>query len=171
MDLKARHAKELRFRMYGLVAITLGLLCVLALFSSVLAAGLPAFKQTFIQLQLDLPAAKLDKTGTRDPEKMKKVSTIGYSKVIRDQLQQNLKDAGIDFSKLDKKQLKNMISKEAPAQLRYAVLENPSLLDRPFDFEVLANGRIDGYYKGRVTFETAALDVMISQISWFWQML
>ena len=162
MDLKTRHAKEKRFRIYGISAITLGLICVLALFGSVLAAGLPAFKQTFIQLQLDLPAEKLDKTGTRDPEKMKKVSTIGYSTVIRDQLQQNLENAGIDFSNLDKKQLKNMVSKEAAAQLRNAVLKDPSLLDRPFDFEVLANGRIDGYYKGRVTFETAALDVMIS---------
>ena len=162
MDLKTRHAKEKRFRIYGISAITLGLICVLALFGSVLAAGLPAFKQTFIQLQLDLPAAKLDKTGTRDPEKMKKVSTIGYSTVIRDQLQQNLENAGIDFSNLDKKQLKNMVSKEAAAQLRNAVLKDPSLLDRPFDFEVLANGRVDGYYKGRVTFESAALDVMIS---------
>ena len=162
MDLKTRHAKEKRFRIYGISAITLGLICVLALFGSVLAAGLPAFKQTFIQLQLDLPAAKLDKSGTRDPEMMKKVSTIGYSTVIRDQLQQNLENAGIDFSNLDKKQLKNMISKEAAAQLRYAVLKDPSLLDRPFDFEVLANGRVDGYYKGRVTFERAALDVMIS---------
>ena len=162
MDLKTRHAKEKRFRIYGISAITLGLICVLALFGSVLAAGLPAFKQTFIQLQLDLPAAKLDKTGTRDPEKMKKVSTIGYSTVIRDQLQQNLENAGIDFSNLDKKQLKNMVSKEAAAQLRNTVLKDPSLLDRPFDFEVLANGRVDGYYKGRVTFESAALDVMIS---------
>lgn len=162
MDLKTRHAKEKRFRIYGISAITLGLICVLALFGSVLAAGLPAFKQTFIQLQLDLPAEKLDKTGTRDPEKMKKVSTIGYSTVIRDQLQQNLENAGIDFSNLDKKQLKNMVSKEAAAQLRNAVLKDPSLLDRPFDFEVLANGRVDGYYKGRVTFESAALDVMIS---------
>ena len=162
MDLKTRHAKEKRFRIYGISAITLGLICVLALFGSVLAAGLPAFKQTFIQLQLDLPAAKLDKTGTRDPEKMKKVSTIGYSTVIRDQLQQNLENAGIDFSNLDKKQLKNMVSKEAAAQLRNKVLKDPSLLDRPFDFEVLANGRVDGYYKGRVTFESAALDVMIS---------
>ena len=162
MDLKTRHAKEKRFRIYGISAITLGLICVLALFGSVLAAGLPAFKQTFIQLQLDLPAEKLDKTGTRDPEKMKKVSTIGYSTVIRDQLQQNLENAGIDFSNLDKKQLKNMVSKEAAAQLRNAVLKDPSLLDRPFDLEVLANGRVDGYYKGRVTFESAALDVMIS---------
>ena len=162
LDLKTRHAKEKRFRIYGISAITLGLICVLALFGSVLAAGLPAFKQTFIQLQLDLPAEKLDKTGTRDPEKMKKVSTIGYSTVIRDQLQQNLENAGIDFSNLDKKQLKNMVSKEAAAQLRNAVLKDPSLLDRPFDFEVLANGRVDGYYKGRVTFESAALDVMIS---------
>ena len=162
MDLKTRHAKEKRFRIYGISAITLGLICVLALFGSVLVAGLPAFKQTFIHLQLDLPAAKLDKTGTRDPEKMKKVSTIGYSTVIRDQLQQNLENAGIDFSNLDKKQLKNMVSKEAAAQLRNTVLKDPSLLDRPFDFEVLANGRVDGYYKGRVTFESAALDVMIS---------
>ncbi len=55
-----------------------------------------------------------------------------------------------------------MISKEAPAQVRYAVLEDPSLLDREFEMVLLANGRIDGYFKGRVTKKSAELDVMVS---------
>ena len=162
MDLKARRAKEKRFQITGLVAISIGLLCLVMLFVSVFNAGLPAFQQTFIKMSFDIPAEKLDKKANRNPEEMKKVSTIGYSKVISEQLKINLLEAGIDTSDLSKKELKNMISKEAPAQLRYAVLEDPTLLDRKFEMEILANGRIDGYYKGRVTKASAELDVMVS---------
>lgn len=162
MSLKARQSKEKRFQFAGLAAISIGLSCLVMLFASVLSAGLPAFQQTFIKLTFDLPADKLDKSGNRNPQEMKKVSTIGYAKVITEQLKLNLTRAGLEFDQLSKKELKNMISKEAPAQVRYAVLEDPSLLDREFEIVLLANGRIDGYYKGRVSKKSAKLDVMVS---------
>ena len=162
MSLKARQSKEKRFQFAGLAAISIGLLCLVMLFASVLSAGLPAFQQTFIKLTFNLPADKFDKSGNRNPQEMKKVSTIGYSKVITEQLKLNLTRASLEFDQLSKKELKNMISKEAPAQVRYAVLEDPSLLDREFEMVLLANGRIDGYFKGRVTKKSAELDVMVS---------
>ena len=140
MSLKARQSKEKRFQFAGLVAISIGLLCLVMLFASVLSAGLPAFQQTFIKLTFNLPADKHDKSGNRNPQEMKKVSTIGYTKVITEQLKLNLTRAGLEFDQLSKKELKNMISKEAPAQVRYAVLEDPSLLDREFEMVLLANG-------------------------------
>jgi phosphate transport system permease protein len=56
------------------------------------------------------------------------------------------------------KDIAGVISLEAPAQLRNYVLANPELVGTTIDFEVLANGRIDGFFKGRVTMESAQLD-------------
>ena len=162
MSLILRNRREKRFKAIGFSAIIFSLLCVISLFASVIAAGAPAFKQTFLKFELDLPTEKLDKSGTKDIKIMKKISTIGYKKILLQQLKLNLDKNGIDYSQLSKKELQNMISKEAPAQLRYAVLADPTLLDKTFSWETLANGRIDGYYKGRVTFESAQIDVMVS---------
>jgi len=162
LDLAKRNRKEKTFRLLGLSAIVLSLVFLVSLFASVISSGLPSFWQTKYTLQLDLPSDKLDKSGTRDPLKMKKVTTIGYSKALVQALKDNLDAAGIDYSELSKKEFKNMISKEAPAQLRNAVLADPSLLDRSFTWTLLANGRIDGYYKGRVTMQSAELDGMVS---------
>ena len=162
MSLILRNRREKRFKAIGFSAIIFSLLCVIGLFASVIAAGAPAFKQTFLKFELDLPTEKLDKSGTKDIKIMKKISTIGYKKILLQQLKLNLDKNGIDYSQLSKKELQNMISKEAPAQLRYAVLADPTLLDKTFSWETLANGRIDGYYKGRVTFESAQIDIMVS---------
>jgi phosphate transport system permease protein len=55
-----------------------------------------------------------------------------------------------------------LISKEAPADLRRFVLANPDQIGETVSFDLLASGRIDGYFKGRVTMESAALDRNIS---------
>jgi phosphate transport system permease protein len=51
---------------------------------------------------------------------------------------------------------------EAPAELRRFVLANPDQIGETVSFDLLASGRIDGYFKGRVTMESAALDRNIS---------
>ena len=56
------------------------------------------------------------------------------------------------------KDIAGIISLEAPAQLRNYVLANPELVGQTIDFEVLANGRVDGFFKGRVSMESAKLD-------------
>ena len=155
---KSRNAAEKRFRLYGLVAITLALLALLWLLISIFSAGLPAFRQTFIDMPVKLDAAVLDKLGNRNPEEMAKVSTIGYGKVLATALEAEVTARGIDAGGLDAKAFNEMISEESAATLRNLVLGNPKLLDTTIQFSALANGRIDGYFKGRVTMETAARD-------------
>ena len=55
-----------------------------------------------------------------------------------------------------------MISEESSATLRDRVLADPGLVGQTIRVKVLAAGRIDGYYKGRVTMESAALDKNVS---------
>ncbi|MBC2834219.1 phosphate ABC transporter permease PstA [Paragemmobacter straminiformis] len=159
---KARNAAERRFRMIGLSAVGLGLLALLVLLSSVLGNGLSAFQQTSVALTIPLDEKKLDKSGKRDPAAMAKVTTVGYGKLIQEALQDMLDQAGVDTGGLKPKELMGLLSKEAAADLRERVLADPALVGTTQTFEAMANGRVDGYFKGRVTLESAKRDANIS---------
>ncbi|EET48970.1 phosphate ABC transporter permease PstA [Thalassobium sp. R2A62] len=154
---RKRNRAESRFKAYGLTAVIASVLALFMLLASILSNGLGAFQQTFVTINIALPEDKLDKSGVRDPEVMAKVSTFGYTPLIRDGLVQTLANAGIETDQ-SAKALLGLISKEAPAALRYRVLANPDLVGQTVSMELLANGRIDGFFKGRVTMESAALD-------------
>jgi phosphate transport system permease protein len=55
-----------------------------------------------------------------------------------------------------------MISKEAAAEMRRFVLADPSQIGETVEFKFLASGRIDGYFKSRVTMESAQVDSNVS---------
>jgi phosphate transport system permease protein len=152
---KKRNANEKRFRIYGVVAITLALLALLWLLISIFSNGLPAFRQTFVAFPVTLDAASLDKSGNRDVAEMSKVSTIGYGKEIAKALMVHMTQQGIDVAGMDEKELVKMISEESSATLRDLVLADPALIGTTIEFTALASGRIDGYFKGRVTMQTA----------------
>ena len=159
---RRRHAAEARFRMMGLAAVAFGILALVGLLGSILANGASSFQQTYITLDVYLDPAKLDKTGERDPEAIRKVTTFAYAPMIAAALQKQIDDNGIDVDGLSKKDISGLISKEAPAELRRFVNADPSRVGDTVTFDLLANGRIDGYYKGRVTMQTAELDRNIS---------
>ncbi len=154
----ARNAQEARFRFYGLVAIVIALLALVWLLFSIFSAGLPAFRQTFVEIPVTLDAAVLDKAGHGDPAEMASVTTIGYGKLIGKALAAEIEAKGIDIGAMTPKDLVGMISENAAADLRDRVLADPKLLGTTVQFTALANGRIDGYFKGRVTMESAARD-------------
>jgi phosphate transport system permease protein len=153
-----RNAAEARFKAYGIVAITLSMLALVWLLISIFSAGTPAFRQTFLTMPIELPEDKLDKSGTRDPASMAKVTTVGYAAVIQAALTKVIKEKSISTEGMTPKDIAGIVSLEAPAQLRNHVLANPDLVGQTIDFEILANGRVDGFFKGRVTMETAKLD-------------
>ncbi|PRY26785.1 phosphate ABC transporter membrane protein 2 (PhoT family) [Aliiruegeria haliotis] len=159
-----RNAAERRFRAYGLSAIVIGVTALVVLLASILSQGLPAFQQTFITLEVHLDEAKLDKNGNRDIEEIKKVSTFGYAPLIKTALSTRAGELGISSEDLgvSDKEIAAMISKEAAAELRRFVIANPDRIGETVEFEFLATGRIDGYYKGRVTMESAEKDSNIS---------
>ncbi len=158
---RRRNAAEARFRVYGLGAIGVAALALVVLLSSVVSSGIGAFRQTYITLEISLPEAKLDKSGTRDPEVMAKVTTFGYAPLLQDALLRTMEQSGITTS-LSAADVGKIISKEAAATLRDHVLANPDLIGGSVTLDVLAEGRIDGYFKGRVTLESAALDANTS---------
>jgi phosphate transport system permease protein len=155
---KARNAAEKRFRSYGLAAIVLALLALVWLLISIFGNGLPAFRQTFLTFPVTLDAATLDKAGNRNPAEMAKVTTVGYGKLLAKALEAEATAKGVDLAGMKPKELANLISEESSATLRDQVLADPALLDQTIRFTALASGRIDGYFKGRVTMESAALD-------------
>ena len=155
---RRRNAAEKRFRAYGIAAIGLAVACLLVLLFTVFSNGLGAFRQTYVTLPVALDAAVLDPSGNRDPEALKKVTTIGYGKVVDAALRQSLAANGIAEEGLSKKDIGDLISKEAPARLRAQVLADPSLIGQTIDARMLTNGRVDGFFKGRVTMEAAARD-------------
>ena len=154
---KKRNAAEARFKAYGLTAIVVAMLALLVLLSSVLSNGLSAFQQTFITLPVELTEERVDKRGNRDPAEMAKTTTIGYAPLLRAAIAAEVERQGLT-TELSDKALGELISKEAAATLRNRVLANPDLVGETVTFNLLASGRIDGFFKGRVTLETAALD-------------
>ena len=158
---KKRNAAERRFKMYGLGAVLLGVAFLVMLLVSILTNGLSAFQQTYVTLQVELPAETLDKEGNRNRLEMAKVSTFGYSPLIANAMSRTVAELGIETELSDQDQ-GGIISKEAAAQLRNFVLANPEVVGETIEFEFLANGRIDGYLKDRVTRATAALDKNVS---------
>ena len=150
---KKRNAAEGRFRLYGIIAIAIGLLMLLVLVTTIIYRGTSAFQQTFITLEVELLEKKLDKKGNRNIDDIKKVSTFGYTPLLETAMQNALKENGIETD-LKKKALSGMISKSAAAQMREYVLADPSVIGTTVEFRFLTNGWIDGYLKGRYTRES-----------------
>ena len=169
---KRRNAAETRFRAYGLVAIGVGLFFLVSLLWAIIQNGIPAFTQTFINLEVELVEERLDKTGERNIEDIKKVSTFGYNPLLLDALIAATADIQTEVAEKD---LPKILSASAAAQLRDFVIENPDQIGETVSFRLLASSRVDGYLKGRVLREDLArdknldaahldlIDVMVSQ--------
>ena len=155
---KSRNAAEKRFRAYGLAAIVLALAMLVWLLGSILTAGTPAFRQSFLTFPVLVDEAVVDKSGARDPAALAKVTTLGYAKLLARGFEAEVLAKGLDATGMTSKDFAQMISEESAATLRDRVLADPSLIGQTIPVTALASGRIDGYFKGRVTMETAALD-------------
>lgn len=158
---KRRNAAEKRFKAYGATAIALGLAMLLVLVTTIVSRGSGAFQQTFITLNVELLESKLDKNGERNIEDIKRVTTFGYAPLVKTAMQTTVEGLGIETS-LKAKQMAGLLSKNAVAQLRAYVLENPHQIGETVEFRFLAQSRVDGYLKGRVSRDSIANDKNIS---------
>ena len=154
---RRRNRSEARFKAYGVAAVSVGILALILLLVSILSNGLSSFRQTYISFPVTLTAERLDPEGNRDPAEMASVTTFGYLPILAQGFAEHVEALGIEHD-MSIQTLARMISEEAPAQLRNRVLANPDLVGQTIDVQVLAGGRIDGYFKGRVTMASAERD-------------
>ena len=160
-QLMRRKATEKRFRRYGQIAILVSILMLLALLSTVFFKGVGAFQQTFITLEIELLESKLDKKGNGNIEDIKKVSTFGYTPLIKNTFKSLATEQNIKTN-IKAKNMAKIVSKSAAAQMRNRVLADPSLIGQTIEFTFLTNSWVDGYLKGRVTRENTKNNKNIS---------
>lgn len=160
--MRRRHAAETRFKLYGLASISFSLGILALMMWTIFSDGISAFKQAKISFPLTLSSEVLDPSGTGERAEMTRITTIAYQRLLSAAFIAELQAKGISTEGVSDKELGDMLSKDAPGRLRGEVMADTTLLDTSRTMTVLANGRIDGYLKGRVSRETAERDAQIS---------
>lgn len=162
--LAKRYARERRFRLFGLSAIVLSISFLAILLITIFAQGLPALRQTYVQLAVNIDPAILQASASDSPEVLQK--NRNYTKVLEKAL--NERFPGVTERKQKLALLKGILSKSAESDLRKAVLANPSLIGTQQNFWFLANDDIDTYMKGNIDRTAPEADRRIKdyQLAW-----
>ncbi len=142
--LKKRNAREKRFRLYGVLSISVSFLFLLVLLFTIFSKGWPAFQQTYIQLDVELDEATLGINKASDEDAL---YTASYYKVIKNSLKEMF--PGVEGRK-QKRALKNLVSKDAAYDLRDQVVKNPALLGTRQSYWFLAKDDVDVFMKGNI---------------------
>ncbi|MDH3976604.1 MAG: phosphate ABC transporter permease PstA [Deltaproteobacteria bacterium] len=160
--LKKRYAREKMFRLTGIAAVSSALIMLAILFSSIIGNGYTAFQQTFIKLEINFDAEKIDPEGTRDVEVLSQANYGGLVKKSLRAAYPNVKKRG------DKKKLYKIISPGAAFELREMLLDNPELIGTKKEVWLPADDDIDMLMKGHISRNVKETERRINdkQIDW-----
>jgi phosphate transport system permease protein len=161
IGIRSRRAAEKRFRAYGLIAITLGLLFLVMLLISIVSKGYTAFFQTEITLPIEFSQKVIDPANKR-AENPKILIAANYPKLATDAL---VKAAGIDpADKATVGKLRGFISDSVRAQLRAIVEANPDVVGKTIPVTFLAAANIDSAYKGQIDVSVPESDRKVNDV-------
>ncbi|WP_412971293.1 phosphate ABC transporter permease PstA [Glaciecola sp. MF2-115] len=159
-NLKKRYRAEKRFRAYGIAAIIFGLSCLLLLFTDIISKGHTAFLQTYVYLEVDYDAERLEISDVQDGNQL---AAANYTGIIRASLLKQFSDVK---SRSDKRSLYSLISNGAGFTLRQKLEDDPSLLNQTVGVWLLADDDFDTYYKSRSDEDAFTGRMKDKQIAW-----
>ena len=164
--LKKRYAREKRFRFFGLVSILISLLFLVVLLTDIISKGLPAFQQSYVQVDVTIDAETLGITKDSPEDKLYSAS---YSRVIKNALTEKFPEVK---SRKEKRALNNLVSKSAAYQLRDEVIKDPSIIGTTASYWFLAKDDIDVFMKGNIDRNLPESDRRIKdfQLEWIDQL-
>lgn len=144
--LKTRYAAEARFRMYGVIALSIAIAFLAGLFASIISNGWSAFLQSKYDLPVYLDPAEIDPDGKRD---VSRFGLADYTKIARDALAKSL---GLpeQLDKATKRDLKGLLSRAIDVQIRDEVVADPNLIGKTIVVPLLAHGDVDSLLKGAI---------------------
>ena len=160
--LKRRHAAEKRFRWYGLIAVSLGLLFVALMFGNIISKGYPAFWQTYIQIPIKFDPAVIDPQGARDP---KTLESADYAALVRVGMRQMFPQVE---GRLELRALYGLVSSNAALELQKRVLQNPALIGAEQEVWLLASAAVDTLVKGNIdrSLDETERPIKDNQVGW-----
>ena len=139
--LKRRYAAERRFRMYGLFAIAATLSFLALLLISIVSKGLPAFSQTYMQLDVMLDA---DTLGVDASDSAGQLRGGNYGGVTKAAMRERFPEAE---SRSDKKALYGLLSTGAEYELARRVIADPELIGQRLQLWVPADDELGALIK------------------------
>ncbi|MBO44350.1 MAG: phosphate ABC transporter, permease protein PstA [Rhodospirillaceae bacterium] len=143
--LAKRNRAEKRFRLFGKLAIGLGLVFLGLLFLTVVQTGIDAFTQTRIALEVDIANHHFD---AEDPSHPESLAAANYQVMIKSSLRKTFPDVK---SRREKRDLYRLVSNGAAYELRKVVGENPSLIGQRLKLWVIASDDVDLLVKGKIS--------------------
>jgi phosphate transport system permease protein len=165
IGLKARYAAERRFRIYGVLAISVGLAFLAIMLITIVTKGYTAFWQTTVSLPITFDEKVIDPSNKRatDPDVLIKAN---YPKLAENALVAKLGISPDDKPMIQK--LKGFLSEGARVQLRDIVAADPSVIGTTRDVNILAAANLDSAFKGQIdlSVEEARRKVSDQQITW-----
>ena len=166
--LKKRHAKEKRFKAFGVLAISIAVMALVWLLFSVIGSGYKAFFQHEMTMEVELTESVLDPTGARDPDALRKAN---YRKIIQDSLYERFPDV---TDRKAKGELFNVISSSgAPNLIRQMTYNNPDLVGQTLTIKVPTSDDVDQLLKGNIDRDVPhdRRQVSDQQIAWVDQLV
>ena len=147
--LKKRYRAERRFRLYGIVAIVLGVFFLAALIGSILAKGVSAFRQANVEIEVLLDKDIIAPNGIVEADALMRGNVFRYDDVIRNALAAEL---GIDpADKATARAAYGLISKGARIDLRAKLAADPALVGTRQQMTFLLDSNVDAFLKGSIS--------------------
>ena len=156
--LKRRRAAELRFKIYGIGALMLGVFFVVVLFISITINGVGAFWQTQVQLEIQFDPDFLD---------LENLAKANYGKLIKQSLYRQFPEV---TKRNEKRQLGRIVSVGADVVLQKMVQNDPSLIGTTQTIWLPVDDEFDMLHKndiGRDTGTHGGGRISKAQIEWF----
>lgn len=160
--LQRRHAAERRFRSYGLIAISLGLLFVVLMFANIIGKGYPAFWQTYVQVPISFDPAVIDPQGTRDPVA---IESADYAALVRAGMRRMFPTVE---GRTELRALYALVSSDATYELQRRIHQNPALIGSSQEIWLLASATVDTLVKGNIdrALDETERPIKDNQIGW-----
>ncbi|MBX3531882.1 MAG: phosphate ABC transporter permease PstA [Rhizobiaceae bacterium] len=157
--LKSRHAREWRFRAYGIAATAAAIAFVVILFAMIFAKGLPAFWQAKMDLDVffDPAIVKVEPK----PVQQEGQSAADYRKAVLDweravtlvnwnRVIEAAVRAKAPGFQIDTRQVLTVVETNERFVLRDMFVENPGLLGQTVPVRMLASANVDNWLKGTI---------------------
>ena len=156
--LKARYAREMRFKLYGVLAVAVAIGFLVLLLGRIIDQGHTAFYANQMTVQVYMDPARIDRAYPQGTNFQQMVA------------QQQLARLGVADDEQGTKATayRSLISSELKFRAADMIRENPSLIGQTVEITAPVSDEADLYYKGEVTRETASEQRRVSdeQMAW-----
>ncbi len=157
--LRRRRAAETRFQLYGITSVAIAIGFVIFLFGTILHDGLPAFWQPMVKVDVtfDPEIIKVDAKPVQESGQstaafrrasldwQRKVTMANWNRIIQDSIQAEVPDM-----ELTARDIQALVSQNERYRLRDMFVENPDLLGKTVEIELMASANVDVWLKGNI---------------------